>query len=428
MKNVMCLILGGGRGSRLYPLTMRRSEPAVPIGGKYRLIDIPVSNCLNSGINRIYVVTQFLSASLHRHIANTFKLAPFSQGFIEVLAAQQTNEATDWFRGTADAVRQQIRYIESDPGDEVLILYGDQLYVMDFRLLAQEHRECRADLTLAVVPVSRKAASSFGIVRIDEHNWVHEMEEKPQSEAALDRLRMSKGWLSAQGCDPEAKPYLANMGIYLCRRDLLLEILRCEEPIVDLVKDVFPRLLQTGRVHAHLFKGYWDDLGTVRSYYEANLALVEDGPAFDFHQAQGVIYTRARNLPAARFCRARIDKSLVSDGCMVGQGASIEHSLLGVRTVVGAHVQVRHSLILGAHRYESPAEIECNARAGLPPMGIGENSRIERAIIDKDCRIGKNVRITNAVGRATYDGQDYVIRDGIVVLSDGAVIPDGTQI
>ncbi len=428
MKNVMCLILGGGRGSKLYPLTLRRSEPALPIAGKYRLIDIPVSNCLNSGINRIYVLTQFMSASLHRHIANSFKLAPFSQGFVEVLAAQQTNEATDWFKGTADAVRQQVRYIESDPGDEVLILYGDQLYVMDFRILARRHREHRADLTLAVVPVSREAASHFGIVRLGEGEQVLEMEEKPQTEAALERLRMSERWLAARECDGGAKPYLANMGIYLCRRELLLEVLHSGEPLVDFVHDVLPKILKQGRVHAHVFKGYWEDLGTVRSYYDANLALVEDEPAFDFHGSQGVIYTRARNLPAARLSRARIDRSIISDGCMVGQGATVNHSLLGVRTRIGANAHISDSLILGAHRYESAAEIETNLKTGVPPIGIGENSHIERAIIDKDCRIGKNVRIVNEQNLTCFEGRDYVIRDGLVIVPDGAIIPDGTQI
>ena len=299
MKNVLCLILGGGRGSRLYPLTLRRSEPALPIAGKYRLIDIPVSNCLNSGINRIYVFTQFLSASLHRHIANTYKLAPFSQGFVEVLAAEQTNERTDWFKGTADALRQQIRHIESDPGDEILILYSDQLYIMDFRALAREHREHRADLTLAVIPVAAHAASSYGVVRVDDEHRVVELVEKPQVDTNLERLRMSSQWLQAHGCDQDAKPYLANMGIYLCRRDWLLEVLRGEETLVDFVHHVLPRVMANGGMRAHVFNGYWEDLGTIRSYYDANLGLLEDDPAFNFHSSQGVIYTRARK-PAGR--------------------------------------------------------------------------------------------------------------------------------
>jgi glucose-1-phosphate adenylyltransferase len=427
MKNVLCLILGGGRGSRLYPLTLRRSEPALPIAGKYRLIDIPVSNCLNSGINRIYVLTQFLSASLHRHIANTYKLAPFSQGFVEVLAAQQTNECTDWFKGTADALRQQLRHIESDPGDEILILYSDQLYVMDFRALAREHREHRADLTLAVVPVAAQVARNYGVVRVGDDNRVVELEEKPQVETDLERLRMSPKWLQAHGCDPSATPYLANMGIYLCRRDWLLELLRDNTP-VDFVHHVLPKVLQNGRVQAHVFKGYWDDLGTIRSYYQANLGLLEDEPAFDFRSSQGVIYTRARNLPAARLSRATINRSIVSDGCMVGQGAALERSLLGVRSVIGNDVKIRGSLVLGAHRYEPAAEIEANLKAGFPPIGIGPNSLIERAIIDKDCRIGKNVRIVNEQNLTSFEGPNYVIRDGIVVVPDGSIIPDGTHI
>ena len=428
MKNVLSLILGGGRGSRLYPLTLRRSEPALPIAGKYRLIDIPVSNCLNSGINRIYVLTQFLSASLHRHIANTFKLAPFSQGFVEVLAAQQTNECTDWFKGTADAVRQQLRHIESDSGDEILILYADQLYVMDFRALVREHREHRADLTLAVVPVAAQVASNYGVVRVDDDNRVVELVEKPQIDTDLERFRVSRQWLQAHGGDAVAKPYLANMGIYLCRRDLLLDLLRGDETLVDFVHDVLPRVMKNGRVQAHVFNGYWDDLGTIRSYYQANLGLLEDEPAFDFHSSQGVIYTRARNLPAARLSRATINRSIVSDGCMVGRGTALEQSLLGVRSVVGDDVQIHASLILGAHRYESAREIEANLKAGIPPIGIGSNSLIERAIIDKDCRIGKNVRIVNEQNLTSFETPDYVIRDGIVVVPDGAIIPDGTRI
>ena len=428
MKNVLCMILGGGRGSRLYPLTLRRSEPALPIAGKYRLIDIPVSNCLNSGINRIYVLTQFLSASLHRHIANTFKLAPFSQGFVEVLAAQQTNECTDWFKGTAHALRQQLRHIESDSGDEILILYGDQLYVMDFRALVREHRELRADLTLAVVPVAPQIASNYGVVRVDDGDRVVELVEKPQSEIDLQRLRMSPKWLQAHACHPSGKPYLANMGIYLCRRDLLLELLRGDETLVDFVNHVLPDVLKNCRVQAHVFKGYWDDLGTIRSYYEANLGLLEDEPAFDFHSSQGVIYTRARNLPAARLSRATINRSIVSDGCMVGQGAALERSLLGVRSVIADNARIHSSLILGAHRYEPAQEIATNLRAGIPPIGIGANSLIERAIIDKDCRIGKNVRIVNEQKLTSFEGPNYVIRDGIVVVPDGSIIPDGTRI
>ncbi len=428
MKNVLCLILGGGRGSQLYPLTLRRSEPAVPIAGKYRLIDIPVSNCLNSGINRIYVLTQFLSASLHRHIAATYKLAPFSQGFVEVLAAQQTNEATDWFKGTADAVRQQIRHIRDDPGKEVLVLYSDQLYMMDYRQLIHEHREQRADVTVGVVPVVEEAAGKFGIAHVAEDGRVVELVEKPRDPATLTPLRMPESWLASRGCQASAKPYLANMGIYLFRRDLLLEMLDCANPPVDFVHDVLLQALKSKRVMAHLFHGYWEDVGSVRSYYEANLRLASDDPPFAFYSSKGIIYTRARNLPAARLTSAQIECSLISDGCVVGVGAKVERSVIGVRSCVGANVQIRDCVILGSRHYESPADRAANRRQGIPPMGIGDNSQIAGAIVDKDCRIGQNVRIANASKRVTFDGPEYFIRDSIVVVPDGAIIPDGTVI
>jgi glucose-1-phosphate adenylyltransferase len=428
MKNVLCLILGGGRGSQLYPLTLRRSEPAVPIAGKYRLIDIPVSNCLNSGINRIYVLTQFLSASLHRHIANTYKLAPFSQGFVEVLAAQQTNETTDWFKGTADAVRQQIRHIREDPGKEVLVLYGDQLYMMDFRQLVREHREQQADVTVGVVPVAEEAAEKFGILHVANDGRVVELVEKPGDPQTLRLLRMPEAWLASRGCQAGDKPYLANMGIYLFRRDLLLELLDGDNPPIDFVHDVLLRALGHKRVLAHLFRGYWDDLGSVRSYYEANLRLTDDDPPFTFYSSKGIIFTRARNLPAARLSGAKIERALVSDGCVVGEGSQLSRCIIGVRAQIGPNTVIRNSVILGTRHYEPLRDRAENQQKGLPPMGIGANSRIEGAIIDKDCRIGQNVRIVNESKRATSDGPNYFIRDGIVVLPDGAIVPDGTVI
>jgi glucose-1-phosphate adenylyltransferase len=428
MKNVLCLILGGGRGSQLYPLTLRRSEPAVPIAGKYRLIDIPVSNCLNSGINRIYVLTQFLSASLHRHIANTYKLAPFSQGFVEVLAAQQTNETTDWFKGTADAVRQQIRHIREDPGKEVLVLYSDQLYMMDYRELVQAHRDQQADLTVGVVPVAAEAARKFGIARVGNDGHVVELVEKPQDSATLTPLRMPEAWLTARGCHAGDKPYLANMGIYLFRRDLLLELLDGDNPPIDFVHDVLLRTLEHKRVLAHLFRGYWEDLGSVRSYYEANLRLADDEPPFTFYSSRGIIFTRARNLPAARLTGVQVERSLISDGCVVGAGSRLSRSIIGVRAQIGPNTVIRNSVILGTRHYESSLDRTTNQQKGIPPMGIGANSQIEGAIIDKDCRIGQNVRMTNQSKCVTFDGPDYFIRDGIIVLPDGAIVPDGTVI
>ncbi len=428
MQSVLCLILGGGRGERLYPLTKQRSEPAVPIAGKYRLIDIPISNCLNSDLNRIYVLTQYLSVCLHRHISNTYKIDPFSRGFVEVLAAQQTNEAADWYRGTADAIRQNLRYVREDGSRLVLILSGDQLYRLDFRQLVQAHRDRRADVTMAVVPVARGPAGNLGVVCLDEQDRVVKLVEKPQSEEQLRALRTPSEWLGQHGvADPE-RAYLANMGIYLFNREVLLDFLSAQPLGNDLVLDIFPHLLQAHRIQAYPFAGYWEDLGTVKSYFAANLALAGDNPPFDFHTTQGVIYTRMRYLPAARISAARLEHCLISDGCLVQPGARLERCVLGVRSRLGRNVTLRDTILIGADRYETEAEGAANRRRGLPDFGVGDDSVIERAILDKDCRVGRHVQIVNRRHVPNEEGSNYVIRDGIVVVPNGAVVPDGTVI
>jgi glucose-1-phosphate adenylyltransferase len=428
MKDVLTVILGGGRGTRLYPLTKHRSEPAVPIAGKYRLIDIPISNCINSGLQRIYVLTQFLSVSLHRHIANTYKFDPFSQGFVEVLAAQQTNEAADWYEGTADAIRQNLRYLRQEAPAQVLVLCGDQVYRMNFRELLQTHREAGAHVTLAVAPVRRARAPELGVVRLDETGRIIDLVEKPQAPRQLDALRTPPGWFERRGLGGKEYEHLANMGIYLFQTEVLLDLLEARPPATDLVRELLMRALATHRIHAHLFAGYWQDVGTVRSYYEASLALTGESPPFDFHSAEGTIYTRMRNLPASRVGDARLDQCLVSDGCVVGDGVRAERSVLGVRSRVGRDVTLRGTVLIGADRYETPAEREANRRRGLPDLGVGDGSVIERAIVDKDCRIGRGVRIVNGQQVQEADGENYVIRDGIVVIPDRAVVPDGTVI
>ena len=324
MQDVLSLILGGGRGTRLYPLTKLRSKPAVPVAGKYRLIDIPISNCINSGLNRVHVLTQFLSVSLHRHIANTYKFDPFSRGFVEVLAAQQTYESEDWYQGTADAVRQQVRYIVEDPCAEVLILSGDQLYRMDFRQMMKTHRESGADATIAVLPVPREQVGAFGIVRLDDSGRVVGFAEKPQRPEQLEPLRMPEGWFERRGIHSQGRHYLASMGIYLFDCAALLELLGSEPLAKDFGKEIFPRSLRTHRVHAHLFDGYWEDLGTVKAYHEAHLALAGDDPPFDFHSPEGVIYTRMRFLPASRVSGARLAQCLISDGCVILPGGRVK--------------------------------------------------------------------------------------------------------
>jgi len=428
MHDVLSLILGGGRGTRLYPLTQMRSKPAVPIAGKYRLIDIPISNCINSELNRVYVLTQFLSVSLHRHIANTYKFDPFGGGFVEVLAAQQTNEAADWYQGTADAVRQQIRYVREDGAREVLILSGDQLYRMDFRQLIKAHRDHAADVTIAVLPVAREQAASFGIVRLDDSGRVVGFVEKPKTEEQLAPLRTSEEWLARRGIHSGNRQFLASMGIYLFNQDTLITLLNAPPLATDFGKEIFPRSICTHRVQAHLFDGYWEDLGTVKSYHDANLALASDDPPFNFHSPEGVIYTRMRFLPASRVSGATLDRCLISDGCFIFPGTRIERSVVGVRSRIGHNVTLRDCVMIGADRYEMDTERKDNDKRGVPSLGVGNGSIIERAILDKDCRIGQNVHITNRRGLSNHDGGNYVIRDGIVVVARGSGLPDGTEI
>jgi glucose-1-phosphate adenylyltransferase len=428
MAEVLSLILGGGRGTRLYPLTMMRSKPAVPIAGKYRLIDIPISNCLNSDFNRIYVLTQFLSVSLHRHISHTYRFGAFSEGFVEALAAQQTNEAADWYQGTADAVRQQIRYVQEDPSEKVLILSGDQLYRMDFRQLLKTHEDNHADVTIAVLPVSREHARSLGIMRLDDSGRVSGFVEKPKTEPDLEAMRTPTDWLERRGIASRGRNYMASMGIYLFNRDILFALLNLPPLATDFGREVFPRSIRTHRVFAHLFDGYWEDLGTVKAFHEANLALASDDPPFDFHSPEGVIYTRMRFLPASRLCGASLDECLVSDGCVIHDGARLKRCVVGVRSRVGRNVVMRDTIIIGADRFETDGERRANRARGVPDFVIGDNTVIERAIVDKDCRIGANVHIVNPAGVQEGEGGNYVIRDGIVVIPRGTVVPDGTVI
>jgi glucose-1-phosphate adenylyltransferase len=427
-KEVLSLILGGGRGSRLFPLTMLRSKPAVPIAGKYRLIDIPISNCINSGCNRIYILTQFLSVSLHRHIANTYKFDPFSRGFVEVLAAQQTNEAADWYQGTADAVRQNIRYVHEDKCQDVLILSGDQLYRMDFGQLLRTHRETGADVTIAVLPVSDASASGFGICRLDDTGRVLGFLEKPQTAEQVAPLKTAEDWIRARGIEPNGRQLLASMGIYLFKRDALFHLLNAPPLATDFGKEIFPRSIHTHHVQAHLFDGYWEDVGTVKSYHEANLALTSETPPFDFHELGGVIYTRMRYLPASRINAARLDHCLVSDGCVIGAGTTITRCVIGIRTHIGRNVTLHDSVLIGADRYSTREEREENQRRGLPNIGIGDGSVIDHAILDKDCRIGVNCRIINHDRVQNSEGKNFVIRDGVVVIPKGAILLDGTVI
>ena len=430
MRTVLAIILGGGRGTRLFPLTKSRSKPAVPVAGKYRLIDIPISNCINSELHSIYVLTQFLSVSLHRHIANTYKFDMFSHGFVEVLAAQQTNESADWYQGTADAVRQNLSYIERENPSDVLILSGDQLYRMDFRRLIATHRELDADATVAAIPVPEKDTAGFGLMSMDAGSRITGFVEKPKTPEEREPYYTSAEWIEERGIECRGRHYLANMGTYLFKTEVLYELLTAKPLATDFGKEVFPRNYKAKNICAHLFDGYWEDLGTIRSYHEASLALAGENPPFDFFAPEGVIYTRMRNLPASRITGAALEQSLIADGCVIGSGSRIERSLIGVRSRIGRDCTIRDTVLIGSDEFETDAERAENRRLKRPDLNIGDGAVIERAILDKDSRIGRGVKLLNREGRQEADGPNgaYYIRDGIICVPRGAIIPDGVVV
>lgn len=428
MKKVITLVLGGGQGSRLYPLTKFRSKPAVPLAGKYRLIDIPLSNCINSGLNRIYVLTQFNSVSLHKHIRSTYGFDAFSRGFVEVLAAQQTLDSSDWYQGTADAVRQNLRYIQDHDAELVLILSGDQLYRMDFRKMIKTHRESEADVTIAALPVPRSMASALGVMRVDDSGRVQGFLEKPQTDEELDLVRTDPAWIDARGINSRGRECLASMGIYLFKRDVLVEALQ-KTDYRDFGKEVFPASIRSRRVQCHLFDGYWEDIGTIGSFYNANLELASIDPPFEISSADFPIYTRARFLPPTRMDGVTVHRSLIADGCQIEAGAVIENSVIGLRCRIGQGVQIRNSVIMGADYYEGAQSTAANESERRLPLGIGPETVIDGAIIDKNARIGRGVRITNPSGVETSDDDTkFVIRDGVIVIPRETELTDGWQL
>lgn len=424
MPTVICLILGGGRGTRLYPLTKSRSKPAVPIAGKYRLIDIPISNCIHSGLSRIFVLTQFNSVSLHRHIANTYKFDPFGGGFVEVLAAQQTMQHETWYQGTADAVRRNIPYFTEDRYDLVLILSGDQLYRMNFQDMIRTHLESRAEATIAALPVGEEEARSCGVMRIDDTGRVTDFEEKPKTPEKLNRVRSDPKSFQRFGINADSRSYLASMGIYLFNRATLVQILASGEA-TDFGHEIFPQVMANHRVQTHLFDGYWEDIGTVGAFHQANIDLTRDNPPFDFTYGDHPVFTRPRYLPCSRLASVTVNNSLISDGCVIGRGSVIENSVIGVRAQIAENVTIRNTYIMGADFYEQPRHLADNSRANRPNIGIGANSIIENAIIDKNPRIGRNVRIVNEAGIVdSEDAPHYVIRDKIVVIPKYTILQD----
>jgi glucose-1-phosphate adenylyltransferase len=417
MDDAIAVILGGGRGTRLFPLTLHRSKPAVPIGGKYRLIDIPISNCLNSDLRRIFVLTQYNSESLNKHINLTYKFDVFSSGFVSVLAAEQTEDSPEWFQGTADAVRQSMRHLRAHRARQVLILSGDQLYQMDYRRMLETHRRHVADATVAVTPVGAEQASSFGILKVNRQGRIVHFEEKPRPERLPELVSEMPGLGST---------YLASMGIYLFEREALVGSI-ADSALADFGKNVIPEAVPRMRVQAHVHRGYWEDVGTIRSYYLANLALCQPVPPFDFYEASRPVYTNPGFLPASKVEECTVRSSLISEGCIV-VGAELDRTVIGIRSRIGRGARVRESLVLGADYYETLDEIGKLGARNVPPVGIGEDSVVERAIVDKNARIGRGVRILNESGDTHRDGHEYYIRDGIVVVPKNAVIPDGTSI
>jgi glucose-1-phosphate adenylyltransferase len=423
--NVLCVIMGGGQGTRLFPLTKDRAKPAVPLAGKYRLVDIPISNCINSGFRRIYVLTQFNSTSLHGHISRTYKFDHFTSGFVEILAAQQTLTNTSWYEGTADAVRKNLTHFLNHDFDYLLILSGDQLYRMDFREVIAEHIESEADITVPTIPVGRAEAQSFGIMQINEDRSIKRFEEKPKDPAVLDSLHLPSEWLVKLGIKDGGEKFLASMGIYVFNRELIQELL--DNPLSDFGKHIIPRSISTHRVYSHIFQGYWEDIGTIRSFFEANLDLVNELPRFNFFDMSAPIFSRPRYLPGSKINGAEIEHAVVTDGCIIN-GAKIKNTIVGLRTFVGTGTQMNRVILLGCDFYESVESIQQNENDGKPRIGIGENCRIENAIIDKNARIGNNVVISPTGKPDHVDHELYFIRDGIVIIPKNAVIPHGTVI
>ncbi len=422
MKNkVVAVILGGGRGTRLFPLTDHRSKPAVPVGGKYRLVDIPISNCLNSDIRRIYVLTQFNSASLNRHIKNTYNFDHFSSGFVDILAAEQTADNPDWFQGTADAVRQSIHHMENHDYEYVLILSGDQLYQMDYRKMLDRHIENDSDLTIATIPVNAEDATGFGIMKTNKDGMIDSFVEKPGSEEL-------SSWKS-EVPDPfkqQGREFLASMGIYIFNRKTLLKLLDDNPDATDFGKEIIPTTLENYRVSSYEFGGYWTDIGTIRSFFEANLSLADTVPEFNLYDNENFIYTRARLLPASKLSGTTLEHALMAEGCII-EASRIVRSVIGIRSRIARGTTVENSIIMGNDYFQSREYID-NASGDKPPMGIGQRCYISNCIIDKNVCIGNDVRIAGGSHLEDGDHKYHYVRDGIVIVQKGTVIPDGTKI
>ena len=418
--SLVSVILGGGAGSRLYPLTAARSKPAVPIAGKYRLVDIPISNCINSNINRMFVLTQFNSASLNKHIKNTYQFSAFSSGFVDILAAEQTPDNPTWFQGTADAVRQSIRHIDKNDFDYVLILSGDQLYQMDFAEMFETHVKSGSDITIATIPVTEKEATEFGILKSDNENSITAFIEKPKSEILPE-------WISDTGEEMKAsgRIYLASMGIYIFTRKLLFDLLQEEhKTATDFGKEIIPASIEKYKVASFQYDGYWTDIGNIYSFFEANLDLTLELPPFNLFDNNKIVYSRSRMLPPAKISGTIMEHAIIAEGCII-HASRIESSVIGIRTRIGAGTEIISSYLMGSDYYETLQEIKYDLEKKLPKMGIGDNCIIKNSIVDKNCRIGDDVKINGGPHLPDSDHSLYTVKDGIVVVKKGAIIPDG---
>jgi glucose-1-phosphate adenylyltransferase len=418
--SVVSVILGGGAGSRLYPLTASRSKPAVPIAGKYRLVDIPISNCINSNINRMFVLTQFNSASLNKHIKNTYHFSAFSTGFVDILAAEQTPDNPGWFQGTADAVRQSLRHISNLEFEYILILSGDQLYQMDFMEMFENHRSLNADISIATIPVDARDAPEFGILKTDEKCCISSFIEKPKKELLPE-------WTSDTGEDMQrlGKHYLASMGIYIFSKQVLYDLLTVAHPqATDFGKEIIPDSISKYRVASFQYDGYWTDIGNIYSFYEANLALTQEIPPFNLFDNTKTVYSRARMLPPAKISGTTLEKTIIAEGSII-HASRIEQSVVGIRARIGHGTTIVNTYIMGNDYYETIEEMNQDTAKGVPKIGIGERCYIKDAIIDKNCRIGNDVRINGGKHLANTDHALYTVKDGIVVVKKTAILPDG---
>lgn len=416
-KEVLCVILGGGRGTRLYPLTKERCKPAVPLFGKHRLIDVPISNCLNSDFNRIYILTQFNSESLNKHVNRTYKMEPFSRGFVEIMAAEQSMDNTQWFQGTADAVRRCLKHFNDPQIKYVMILSGDQLYKMSLRDVYQYHLDKKAEVTVACNCIMPEETAGFGIMSVDKDNRIKNFIEKPKEVSIIEKMSITRGG---------KKMFLGSMGIYLFNKSALVDLLT-KDYKVDFGKEIIPEAIQRKETYAYMFDGYWRDIGTIKTFYKENLLLTEAVPPLDMFDESWHMFTRPRYLPPARFENCHIERSLIAEGSIL-HSSKVMHSIVGLRSKIGAGTTIKESIIMGSDYYETPKQIADNAVNNVPPLGLGKNCHIEKAIIDKNVRIGDNVRISNSKNLGDFDGPNFFIRDGIVIISKNTVIPSGTVI